>query len=126
MAIVSYAPEFAKIEFRHPEIVDQDAYDNLVKLRRSYGRPLTLTDDGRLPSEAPVGASTTSLHYKGRAFDLRSKFMTEEGLFKFVWAAMTNFPTGMELELVQSPTDQHIHVGFFLDNRLSRLELRLE
>lgn len=60
---------FGPREFGHPELVDPVAAYALDAVRGEYGKPIELTDDARLPGELPPGASNTSLHYLGRAFD---------------------------------------------------------
>lgn len=134
MPIVNWQPEFGVKEFKHPELVEQRAYDGLCEVRRQFGKPLILTDDGRLPDDHPTGASDTSLHPKGRAFDLRIRDFSKEDLWRLV-AAVVNVgnwwargdKAGVELELVWSPTDKHLHLGFFLgDGRANRLELSIE
>lgn len=129
-----WQPEFVEKEFRHPELVNQVAYDMLVAIRRQYNDPLVITDDARLPLDAPPGsAGADSLHQQGQAFDLRIRDMTKEQLWSLVkacinvgeWVARGQ-KGGMELEMVWSKTDKHCHVGFFLDGRPNRFELSLE
>lgn len=125
-------PYFALSEFRHPELVNPRAAMLLSQVRTFFGRPMTLTDDARTPDEAPPGASTTSLHYLGQAFDLRSREWDRETLWNFVGAVYQvsdNLPKherGIELEIVDSATDKHVHLGFFLDGRANRLLVKPE
>lgn len=126
---------FALNEFKHPELVNEKAAEFLDELREQFGQPLTLTDDARLPTDLPTGTPGPgkSLHYVGQAFDLRIHDFDDLTLWKLVnaainvgnWVARGNFG-GMELELVWSSTDKHMHVGFFLDGRANRLSIRTE
>lgn len=113
--ITRWQKEFAQSEFKHPELVKQEAYDLLVQVRRRYGKPLVLTDDGRTPDDRPPGYSKTSLHYLGQAFDLRIYDKSEEELWALAAAVMSlGSVGGIELELVWSNTDKHCHIGFRL------------
>ena len=125
---------FKLSEFKHPELVNETAAEMLDEIRSQYGRPLVLTDDARLPTDKPPGYSPTSLHYKGQAFDLRSRDMSAEALWKLVTAVFNvaawvarGAKEGVELEIVSSSTDHHVHIGFFLgDGRKNRLLIRAE
>lgn len=113
MPLTSVLRYFAPPEFKHPGLVDDVAARYLDEVRHRYGFPLVITDDARLPGEAPPGASTTSLHYDGRAFDLRWPGSATK-LFHFVECAIsTANERGLriELELVNGLTDKHIHLG---------------
>lgn len=124
---------FKLTEFKHPELVNEQAAFLLDEIREQYGRPLVLTDDARLPGVVPEGGSLTSLHFKGQAFDLRSRDMSDEDMWKLVtsvfnvatWVARGQ-KEGVELEIVSSPTDHHIHLGFFLGAARNRLLIRAE
>jgi uncharacterized protein YcbK (DUF882 family) len=120
---------FAPNEWRHPEIVDYSAATFLNQLRGAYGGSLVLTSDGRTAAEnaASPGSSPTSLHLLGRAFDLRWPG-NEEAMWRFLEAFFRSLgwtppPTvrPVELELVHSAQDQHVHFGFFPNQRPSRL-----
>lgn len=127
---------FKLSEFKHPELVDETAALLLDEIREQYGQPLVLTDDARTPDEKPEGYSPTSLHYKGQAFDIRSRDMSKEDMWRLVravvsvadWVAGRKATTrGVELEIVSSATDKHVHIGFFLgDGRLNRLFVKSE
>lgn len=104
---------FKRSEFRQPDLVDNDAARYLDEVRHRYGFPLYLTDDARLPDQAPPGASKTSLHYDGRAFDLKW-IQPAHRLYHFVQCAMeaaAERGVRIELELVNSLKDRHIHIG---------------
>src|SRR3990172_3000933 len=81
--------EFPLDELNHPELINQDAYDILVCIRRQFGRGIIITDDARVAGEAPPGASKTSLHYRGRAFDIRTRTWNAKILWEFTNAVMT-------------------------------------
>lgn len=119
---------FAPEEFKHWELVDQDAADFLDAVRSVYGQPLVLTSDARTVEEnaAASGSSPTSLHLFGRAFDLRW-IPDDAALWRFVVAVMhVGAARSLELELVNSDRDKHIHLGLFTDGRPSRLEVRAD
>lgn len=119
---------FALTEFKHPELVEASAAQFLDDVRGAYGQPLTLTDDARLPGDMPPGGSPNSLHYVGRAFDLHWSF-TDTSLWRFVDAVFemaAAHHTSVELELVYSATDHHVHLGVFPDRRSSRLLVRAD
>ena len=125
---------FRLSEFRHPELVNETAAELLDEIRHQYGYPLILTDDARTPDEKPPGYSPTSLHYKGQAFDLRARDLSPEFWWKLVVAVVSvamwvarGAKSGVELELVKSSTDQHVHIGFFLgDGRANRIIIKAE
>lgn len=115
---------FKLSEFKHPELVDPVAASMLDEIRHQYGKELTLTDDARLPGDRPVGSVADSLHYKGQAFDIRTKDKNAVDLFSLLdavynvskWIARGT-KSGVEVELVSSTTDHHLHVGFWLGER---------
>lgn len=119
---------FKLSEFRHPDLINERAALLLNDIRAVYGEPLTVTDDARTPDEQPPGFATDSLHYKGQAFDLRTRDLTREQLWRLVRSVYTVSvgQGGVELELVSSSTDHHLHVGFFFDGRADRLIVRAE
>src|SRR5438093_548441 len=96
----------------------------LDEIRDQAGFALVVTDDARLPSDAPTGSVKDSLHYRGQAFDLRTRNLTAEQLFQLVNAAVNvtlwiarGAKSGVEIEIVSSGSDHHLHVGFFLGAR---------
>lgn len=120
---------FAVTEFRHPELVDYSAATFLDQLRGAYGAPIVLTSDARTKAEndAAPGSSPTSLHLLGRAFDLRWPG-NEEQAWKFLAAFFRTLgwtppatERAVELELVYSKTDKHVHFGLYPSQRPSRL-----
>lgn len=132
MAITTKLHHFSLGEFHHPELVNDRCAQYLDTLRGLFGQPLVLTDDGRAPGMLPPGASTSSLHFQGQAFDIRSRDWTPGEWYNFVKAAQqlaASLPpegAGIELELVHGPTDTHCHIGFFLDGRPNRLLIRAD
>jgi len=120
---------FKAAEFHHPDLVDHAAALFLDQLREHYGHFLWLTSDARTKAEnsSASGSSPTSLHLLGRAFDLRWPG-DEERMWQFLegffltlgWTPPITKPS-VELELVHSATDKHIHFGLFPNDRPSRL-----
>ena len=124
---------FMMSEFRHPDLVDAWSARQLDGVRATYGESLTITDDARTADDLPPGsAGSNSLHRKGQAFDLRTRDKTEQQMWSLVDAIYVTAATipvaigGVELELVASSTDHHLHVGWFKDGRPSRLLIRAE
>lgn len=104
---------FRPAEFQHAELVDADAATYLDEVRHRYGFPLYVTDDARVVGDRPPGSSPSSLHYQGRAFDLRW-IQPGHRLYHFTKCAMevaAERRVCIELELVNSLTDRHIHIG---------------
>lgn len=103
-------------EFRHPNLCNYQFLLFLDQVRQLYGKPLVLTDDARTPDERPSGYSPTSLHYKGRAADLRYP-ATAADVFLLVTAAI-RVANGrpLEIELVKGSGDRHVHLGLFDDS----------
>lgn len=110
-------------EFHNPDLIDGNAARYLDEVRHRYGFPLVVTDDARTPEEHPSGGSATSLHYVGRAFDLRW-IMPATNLAKFVESAVDvarEWDVEYELELVNSQKDRHVHIGLQLPGHQSEL-----
>jgi len=119
---------FRPREFRHPELVEAEAAHFLDAVRETYGAPLVLTSDARTPEEnaAARGSSPTSLHLQGRAFDLQW-IPDPEALWRLVDAVyLVAGRNPIELELVNSVTDKHIHLGCLASGRVSRLLIRAD
>lgn len=125
-------PYFLLSEFKRPDLVDYRAARLLVKIRSRSGVKMIITDDGRPLGKLPPGASKQSLHFKGCAFDIRSRDWTREEYWKIVAATcsvaaeLLPIESGVEMELVKGLKDTHFHIGFFFDGRPSRLILALE
>lgn len=104
---------FTRAEFRNPDLVDNDAALFLDELRHRHGFPLHLTDDAREPDAAPPGSSKSSMHYRGRAFDLKW-IQPAHRLYNFVECAMQlarERGVHIELEIVNSLRDRHVHIA---------------
>lgn len=120
---------FQLSEFAHPNLVDNAAAVFLDDIRNLYGNPLTITSDARTAEEnaAASGSSATSLHLLGRAFDL--KWIADpEQLWTFVESVLLAAgERAVELELVNGPSDRHIHVGLYPNgDHKSRLLVRAD
>lgn len=104
---------FRPTEFRHAAQVDPAAARFLDETRHRCGFPLYVTDDARMPEDRPPGSSPSSLHYAGRAFDLRW-IQPATKLFHFVDVVIhlaAERGENVELELVNSLRDRHVHLG---------------
>src|SRR6266850_2086151 len=115
MPITSTLRHFALTEFHHPDLVQNEAAVWLDDIRESCGFPLTITSDARTSEEnaAASGSSPTSLHLQGRAFDLRYPGTPEE-VWRLVEAVfVVSGHRAVELELVHSATDSHVHIGLY-------------
>jgi hypothetical protein len=100
-------------EFRHPDLVDPEAARFLDDVRDRYGSPVYITDDARMPEDHPAGGSPSSLHYAGRAFDLKW-IQPATQLARFVESVIVvagERGCDYELELVNSLKDRHVHLG---------------
>ena len=109
-------------------MVEAEAAHFLDAVRETYGAPLVLTSDARTPEEnaAARGSSPTSLHLQGRAFDLQW-IPDPEALWRLVDAVyLVAGRNPIELELVNSVTDKHIHLGCLASGRVSRLLIRAD
>lgn len=120
---------FQLTEFRHHELVDNAAAVWLDDIRDLYGFPLELTSDARTAEEnsAASGSSPTSLHLLGRAFDI--KWIDDpEHLWQFVEAVyLASGERPVELELVNSAQDRHVHIGLYPNGgHHSRLLIRAD
>jgi hypothetical protein len=119
-------PNFKLSEFRHSELVEQDAADFLQEVRTQYGAPLVVTSDARTTAEnTAAGGSPTSWHVRGRAFDLRwpADDKLAWRLVDAVFAVAETCDRGIsiELELVYSARDKHVHLAVKNDGTPSRL-----
>ncbi len=122
MPITSTLRHFEPSEFKHPELVANDCAVWLDDIREYADFPLVLTSDARTAEEnaAASGSSPASLHLLGRAFDLQYPD-TPEHVWELVAAVfVVSGHRSVELELVHSAQDSHVHVGLFPDARASR------
>src|SRR6267378_3965264 len=128
MPITSALRHFQSSEFKHPELVANEAAVWLDDIREYADFPFVLTSDARTPEEnaAASGSSPTSLHLQGRAFDLRYP-ATDEQAWKLVDAVMlVSGARAVELELVHSAIDKHVHVALLPSGKASRLIVRAD
>ena len=105
---------FQRAEFHHPDEMDVAFLRWLDRVREESGVLMTITDDFRPADTMPEGASTTSLHFRGRAVDIRSRDWSVTEKWDLMRAVMTladEAPGKVELEQVYSPTDKHWHIG---------------
>lgn len=119
---------FQPSEFRAFDKMAPEFLAFLDDVRDTAGVPFRLTSDWRSPvgNAAASGSSPTSLHLLGRAVDFTVPW-TREALWSVTMAVMLRaHGHSVELELVSGPTDHHIHLGLFPDNRPSRLILTLD
>ena len=128
MPVTSPLRWFQVGEFHHPDLVQDAAAVWLDDIREYADFPLVLTSDARTPEEnaAASGSSPTSLHLLGRAFDLQYPGDAEQvwRLVEAVFVVSRSRP--VELELVHSATDQHVHLGLLAEDRESRLIIRAD
>lgn len=128
MPITSPLRHFGLTEFRHPELVLDQAAVFLDDIRDSAGFPLVITSDARTPAENAVasGSSPTSWHLRGRAFDLRYP-STPERVWVFVNAVLlVAGERPVELELVNSAQDKHLHIALLPTGHQSRIIVRAD
>lgn len=128
MPITSPLRHFQVSEFRHPELVQNEAAVWLDDIREYADFPLILTSDARTAEEnaAASGSSPTSLHLQGRAFDLRYPG-SPELVWRFVEAVfIVSGSRPVELELVRSAKDQHLHIALLPNDRDSRVLVRAD
>jgi len=114
---------FKLSEFRHPELMNADFVTWLNAIREEYGFPIVLTSDGRTPEEnaAASGSSPTSRHLVGEAIDM--EFPPTANHTWLLVQAVLQTPTmrPIELELVHSAADAHVHIAWLPLGRASSL-----
>ena len=128
MPITSKLRWFKPEEFRHHELVLDQAAVWLDDIREYYDSPLIVTSDARTPEEnaAASGSSPTSWHLQGRAFDLRYPG-SPELVWDLVHAIMVvSGSRPVELELVNSARDRHVHIALLPEDRQSRCLIRAD
>ena len=116
---------FRASEFRHPDLVNEEAAHFLDEVRAAYQNPMVVTDDARTLAEqaarenavqgGATGAVLPQLHVLGRAFDIRWP-ATSALLFRLVEAIChmaedARYEGRVELELDATTGNQHIHFG---------------
>jgi Peptidase M15 len=105
---------FTAKEFKFPDAMDVSFLRWLDRVREEAGVPMVITDDFRPANVMPEGASTTSLHFRGRAVDVRSRDWNDIQKWDIaaaIFALAEEAPGKVEFELVHGPTDQHWHIG---------------
>ena len=105
---------FRAEEFQYPDLMDVAFLRWLDRVRERAGVPMVVTDDARPAGVMPEGASKTSLHFRGRAVDLRSRDWTATQKWSVASAIVflaADAPGKVEFEQVYSPTDRHWHLG---------------
>ena len=106
---------FAESEFNHPEEMAPAFLLLLDNIRDIADIPFYLTSDYRTPDENKrVGGSTTSLHMQGAAVD----FVVSPWNSVLLWEVVRSvalveaaYGATFELEISQSPSDRHFHLG---------------
>src|SRR5881394_930087 len=114
MSFPSDLRHFSAADFQLPEMMDVAFLRWLDRVREEAGIPMVITDDARPVGVMPEGASKRSLHFRGRAVDIRSRDWTDIQKWDLIAAIVTladEAPGKVELEVVHSPSDQHWHVG---------------
>lgn len=120
---------FLPTEFRNLPLVDFAAAIWLDEIRHAYEHSIIVTGDGRLAGDVPSGGSLTSLHYLGRAFDLRYPDTPELCYVLNASIVAVSGSRVIELEWVHGATDAHVHLGLYPTDtvhRQSRLLVRAD
>jgi len=105
---------FQASEFKFPDAMDTAFLRWLDRVREEAGVPMVITDDARPAGVMPEGASKTSLHFRGRAVDVRSRDWSATQKWDLAAAIFTlaeEAPGKVEFEQVYSATDRHWHIG---------------
>ena len=106
---------FRQEEFTHPEDMLPHFLDLLDAVRDIAATPFRVTSDFRTPEENKiVGGSSTSLHMQGNAIDFVIWPWTAERLWALTRAVVfvgEAYGVTFELEISQSPSDRHVHLG---------------
>ena len=106
---------FTESEFNHPEDMQPIFLLLLDNIRDIADTPFHLTSDYRTPDEnSRVGGSPTSLHMAGTAVDFVISPWNAAGLWavtRAVALAEVAYGATFELEISQSPSDRHFHIG---------------
>lgn len=105
---------FKRDEFSLPDQMDTAFLRWLDRVREEAGAPMVITDDARPAGIMPEGASKTSLHYRGRAVDIRSRdwsVLQKWDVARAIFTLADDAPGRVEFEQVYSATDKHWHLG---------------
>lgn len=112
---------FEPHEFKYPHLVDESAlfYLDWIRMDMDKDDDILITDSVRPKGTRPDGGSKTSLHYDGRAFDIRIYNWSKEKLWRFNMAVVKcqiAFQIRIELEYVWSckqDRPHHAHIAFY-------------
>jgi uncharacterized protein YcbK (DUF882 family) len=121
---------FAPAEFHHGELMSIAYLRWLDEVRDRYAFPIQLTNDGRTQEENNAllrkGASPNSRHLVGEAVDITFP-PTAYHLWRLVEAVFqVPAPRPIELELVNSSIDQHVHVAWMGPGRSNKLLVKAD
>lgn len=121
---------FLTVEFDHPEEMLPRFLNLLDVVRDIAGIPFRVTSDFRSPEEnRVVGGSTASLHMRGQAVDFVVWPWNGKNLWKVAKAvALVEAAYGatFELEIAESPSNRHIHLGLQKNKEAGELILVFE
>ena len=115
---------FSPAEFHFPDEMDEEFLLFLDEVREYAKVPFFLTSDYRTPEHnQQVGGHPRSLHVKGRAVDFvtpGSKARDSQKYYAEMWRITeavieTYTENKVQLELVKSNRDWHIHLGVYED-----------
>jgi len=115
-------------EFHHPELMDYAFCTFVDDVRHEFGFPVVLTSDARTANEnaAASGSRPTSRHLAGQAVDFKFP-PTANHLWLLVAAVMRCMRAPpVELELVNSAQDQHVHLAWLEPGRASKLLVKAD
>ncbi len=117
-------------EFDHPEEMLPRFLDFLDVMRDIAGIEFHVTSDFRsLEENRVVGGSTASLHMQGRAVDFIVWPWNGKNLWRVAKAvALVEAAYGrtFELEIAESPSNRHIHLGLQVNKEPGELILVFE
>lgn len=114
MTFPSDLQHFSAGEFHRPEMMNEGFMRWLDRVRTLCGVEFHVTDDGRDAHDAPSGSSKTSLHYLGRAVDIRTYTLSAQQKWRIMAAVVAlanDAPGAVEIEWVKGPTEEHLHLG---------------
>lgn len=117
---------FRRSEFSHPERIDNEAALLLDAVRERAMVPMVITQSWRDPGQPiPPGGSATSLHYIGRAFDIRIANRSRAEQLALIRAGIeVSEEAGVAVEIEWEQLGEaapHLHYGWYTDHRPSRV-----
>ena len=111
-------------DLKHPEGMSFSFMQYLDDVRADFGYPMRLTSDFRTPEHNATlpGHSPRSRHLVGEAVDVAWP-PTANHVWMLVEAVIAQKRAGIpvELELVHSDRDRHIHIAFLEPGQSSRI-----